>query len=250
MPTNKLIRAILFDLGNTLIYFRGNFVDVLAEAEQALVSTLPEIIPTINQDEFKELFHDKLINYYQQRQIDYIEQTTFKIFQNTVYEMGFLDTDAGLLRVAMDEFYRVTQTYWFIEEDTILTLDRLKEKGFLLGVISNAGDDWDVQTLINQAQMRDYFDAILSSASFGIRKPDKRIFYQMMRILQVEPENVIMIGDTLNADILGAINCGIYSIWITRRADSQVNQEYHGKINADAVISTLAELPLLVEQIS
>lgn len=249
MPTNKLIRAILFDLGNTLIYFRGNFVDVLAEAEQALVSTLPEIIPTINQDEFKELFHDKLINYYQQRQIDYIEQTTFKIFQNTVYEMGFLDTDAGLLRVAMDEFYRVTQTYWFIEEDTILTLDRLKEKGFLLGVISNAGDDWDVQTLINQAQMRDYFDAILSSASFGIRKPDKRIFYQMMRILQVEPENVIMIGDTLNADILGAINCGIYSIWITRRADSQVNQEYHGKINADAVISTLAELPLLVEQI-
>lgn len=243
------INAIFFDLGNTLIYFNGEFEDVLADAERALVDSLSEKIPGINKYEFLELFHTKLLRYYDQRQIDLIEYTTFAVFQNTLGEMGFRNLNPYLLRNAMDEFYRITQSYWVLEEDTIQTLSKIKQMGFLLGAISNAGDDWDVQTLVDKAQIRRFFNVILSSAAFGVRKPDKRIFKHVMSILRVKPENVLMIGDTLDADIRGANDSGIYSVWITRRADPQLNKNYQDTILPDASISSLSELPFLINQI-
>lgn len=244
------IEAIIFDLGNTLIYFNGEFDDVLVEAEQALAASLTTKVPGFNQREFIDLFHNKLLRYYHQRQMDYIEHTTFAILRSTCKEMGFPDINTLLLRDAMDKFYRVTQAYWFVEDDAIQTLSRLRDMGYILGAISNAGDDWDVQTLVDKAQIRDYFDVILSSASFGIRKPDKRIFNHVMSILRVEPDNVLMIGDTLGADILGANDVGIYSVWITRRADTKINEEYQDRVVPNLSISMLSELPLLIRQLS
>jgi putative hydrolase of the HAD superfamily len=249
MKSIDKINAIFFDLGNTLIYFNGEFEDVLAEAEQALIDSLFMGMPGINKVEFLELFHSKLLKYYEQRQIDLIEYTTFAVFQNTLSEMGIGNLNPSLLRNALDEFYRITQSYWVVEEDAIQTLSKIKKMGFLLGAISNAGDDWDVQTLVDKAQIRSYVNVILSSAAFGIRKPDKRIFKHVMSILRVKPENVLMIGDTLDADIRGANDSGIYSVWLTRRADPKLNINYQDTILPDASISTLSELPFLINQI-
>jgi FMN phosphatase YigB (HAD superfamily) len=55
-----------------------------------------------------------------------------------------------------------------------------------------------------------------------------------------------MVGDTLGADILGAYNAGIYSIWITRHAESPANRAHADTIQPDAKIESLEDLyPLL-----
>jgi FMN phosphatase YigB (HAD superfamily) len=112
-----------------------------------------------------------------------------------------------------------------------------------MGLISNAGDDQDVQMLIDKAGVRGYFDIILTSAAQGIRKPNPRIFYQALQHWGTHPERAAMVGDTLGADILGAKNAGIYSVWITRRAARK--QPHQETIIPDGKVDALSELPSL-----
>lgn len=63
------------------------------------------------------------------------------------------------------------------------------------------------------------------------------------------PAHAAMVGDTLGADILGAKNAGIFSIWITRRADNPANQAHLDTIQPDAQIAALDELPGLLQEL-
>jgi FMN phosphatase YigB (HAD superfamily) len=124
-----------------------------------------------------------------------------------------------------------------------------QEQGYRLAIISNAADDNDVQTLVDNANIRPYIDLILTSAAVGIRKPNPRIFEIALEMMDIPNSRVAMVGDTLAADILGAQNANIYSIWITRRADNPSNRTHANTINADMEIATLEELPRRLLQI-
>jgi HAD superfamily hydrolase (TIGR01662 family) len=128
-------------------------------------------------------------------------------------------------------------------------LGALRKAGYRLGMISNASDDADVQALIDKAGVRPYFEVILTSAAVGIRKPNPRIFHMALERLGTSPGKTAMVGDTLGADILGANNAGMFSIWITRRADVPDNRAHLDTIRPDAVIDTLSDLPRLLESL-
>ena len=116
--------------------------------------------------------------------------------------------------------YSITQQNWYLEADAIPTLKTLREQGYRLGMISNTSDDKNVQQLVDRWELRPFFETIITSAGCGIRKPDERIFRLALDHFGVPPEQVAMVGDLLEADILGANQMGIYSIWITRRVQS------------------------------
>ncbi|MCL5429817.1 MAG: HAD family hydrolase, partial [Chloroflexi bacterium] len=118
--------------------------------------------------------------------------------------------------------------------------------GMRLAVVSNAGDDADVQTLVNNSGLRPYLDFALSSAACGIRKPNPRIFEIALEHWRLPRKDVVMVGDTLGADILGARNAGLTSIWLTRRADTPANRDHLDTIKPDVTITTLTELPELL----
>jgi len=113
--------------------------------------------------------------------------------------------------------YAVTERNWHVEEDAVSTLASLRENGYRLGLISNASDEDSTQALVDQGGLRPFFDFILTSAACGWRKPHPRIFQIALNHFKIQPEQAIMVGDTLEADIAGANNLGIYSIWIARR---------------------------------
>ena len=107
-----------------------------------------------------------------------------------------------------------------------------------------------VQTLVDKASLRPYFDLVLSSAACGVRKPSPRIFRIALEHWGVGPSHAVMVGDTLGADILGAHNAGIFSIWVTRRADTPANRVPAETVTPDAVIDNLAQLPALLEKLT
>jgi putative hydrolase of the HAD superfamily len=146
--------------------------------------------------------------------------------------------------------YSVSRNHWHVEKDTHSVLNELKNRGYRLGIISNAGDDEDVQQLVDQARIRPYFDEILSSAALGIRKPNPRIFDTMLSKLKVKPTRAAMVGDTLGADILGAQNAGLFSIFLTRRAATPANRAHLDTIQPDAMIDSLSDLPDLLISLS
>jgi len=249
-PARRNFKAIIFDLGGTLIYFEGSWPEVMAEAGMELHRSLSEAGLDLDQDAFRQEFHTQLETYYVERESDYREYTTLYVVQKVLQVAGYSDVEESVIRGGLQAMYAVTEGHWHVEQDAALTLETLGEKGYRLGLISNAGDDADVQTLVDNANLRDYFDLIITSAAEGIRKPSAHIFHKMLNYWGIEPAQATMVGDTLSADILGARKAGLYSIWITRRADTPANQAFAAEILPDATIATLSELSGLLEYLA
>lgn len=238
--------GIFFDLGNTLLHFQGAWPDVLRQADAQLLAHLTQQGFVLDPPTFLQEFRARLNAYYVQREAEFVEHTTAYVLQTLLSDLGYPDTPRDALRPALRALYTASQAHWRLEDDTLPTLRALRAAGYRLGIISNAGDDEDVQTLVDKSDMRQYFDLVLSSAACGVRKPNPQIFSLALSQLGLAPERTAMVGDTLGADILGAQHAGLYSIWLTRRADTPGNRDHLDTIIPDAQISSLSELPPLL----
>jgi putative hydrolase of the HAD superfamily len=93
-------------------------------------------------------------------------------------------------------------------------LSGLRAQGKRLAVISN----WDsrLMRLMDQLDIRGYFEFILASAVFGSSKPGSRIFEEALRRMAVSPHDAIHVGDSLDDDVRGARRAGIGAVLIDR----------------------------------
>lgn len=246
MAAQRKIKALLFDLGNTLMYFDGEWPEVMSRADHGLLVALQKLGFKLDEQRFLETFRKRLNAYYQERENEFIEYTSSYILGNVLGEFGIHDVAPEVIEQALESLYAITQQHWLVEDDTLPTLQRLKTANYPIGYVSNASNDADVQNHVDRGNLRQFSDFVLSSAACGVRKPNPRIFEIALANWEYEAHEVAMIGDTLGADILGAKNAGLYSIWITRRADSPGNRDHAETIFPDAKIESLGDLPALL----
>jgi putative hydrolase of the HAD superfamily len=116
-----------------------------------------------------------------------------------------------------------------------------------MGLISNAGDDEDVQQLARRFNIAQHFDFILTSAACSYRKPHPRIFEIALSNWYFLPTEAVMVGDNLDADIRGAQNAGLYAIWLNRRAAEKHSDPL--PVQPDATLATLYELPAFLDRL-
>ena len=120
-------------------------------------------------------------------------------------------------------------------DDVVPTLRYLRDEGFKLAIVSN----WDtpLDPLTERLGIANYFDVITASHDVRVRyeKPDPRIFNYTLAAVGVSAEEAVHIGDTYEADIVGARNVGIRPILLDRDG-TQVGR-------SDETIQSLAELP-------
>jgi HAD superfamily hydrolase (TIGR01662 family) len=242
---NRRFEAIFFDLGNTLMYDKDPWDPIFPRADAAMRKTLEEAGYPLAENAYGE-FTTIFDLYYHRRENTLKEETTVQLLRELMEAQDASPPDP-VLYAAMEAMYAITQENWYLEEDAIPTLEAMKEMGYRLGAISNAADDENVQELMDKGNLRPHFEFIISSAACGIRKPDARIFQLALDHFQVPPEKIVMVGDTLDADILGANCLGIYSIWINRRANDPPEGEL--SIQPQAVISALSDLPKLLQEL-
>jgi len=240
--------AIFFDFGGTLAYFKGDWDTVMRRAIGALYKSLVEAGLYLS-EHFVDEFFQKLLDYYQERESDLVEHSTQYVLRQSLGERGHSEISKEVVNTAISEFYLVTQAHWLVEEDAMEVLAELQNDGYRLGLISNAADDADVQDQIDRANLRKFFDVILTSAGVGIRKPAAKIFHTALGLMDVRPERAVMVGDTLRADILGAKNAGMFSIWITKWADNPTNRADAITISPDALTADLSKMLTLVEKL-
>ena len=239
-------RVVFFDLGSTLIYFDGNWNEVLEQAAQALGESLTYIGVEANPKVLAVEFSRRLKIYYEKREKDLVEHTTEFVLRDLLDSLGYTNPHEDVIRTGLDTFYATFHPHWRAEEDAHSTLASLKGVNYRLGLISNAGDVKDVQTLVDRFSLRPFFDHIIISAKVGVRKPHPRIFEIALDTFNVHPNEAVMVGDELPHDILGANNTGIASIWVTRRADMALNKPYRTRVYPEEVISSLSEIPSLL----
>jgi putative hydrolase of the HAD superfamily len=169
--------------------------------------------------------------------------------QYALTECGLPDQPAKIIRGALAAGFAEGEKLWMPFEDVYATLDTLKARGYKLGIVSNARDAANVERLIDQAQLRPWFNPIVISANAGVRKPHPRIFKGVLDAWQLSPDQVVMVGDMLGADILGAHNAGLRGIWATMQAERGANEAHQHTIEPDGVIKSLSELPGLLEKL-
>ena len=92
------------------------------------------------------------------------------------------------------------------------TLDVLGERGYRMGVVSNA--DGRVRRLLEEAGLASKLEIVLDSALVGIEKPDPRIFLEAAGQLGIPPFDCAYVGDIYEIDVVGASAAGMRAILI------------------------------------
>ncbi len=132
-------------------------------------------------------------------------------------QTGITYPDGNLVHQALRVMFSIAESHWQPEVDALPLLRQLKSDGYLIGLISNASDTENVDHILAKGGFPPYLDTIITSVDFGYGKPGAEIFRHALKTLDIGPEEAIMVGDKLQADILGANRMGIRSVWITRR---------------------------------
>lgn len=218
------IRAVLFDLGYTLLDYplQGTWRELLRarlEEMHPLVRAEAEGVP-ISAGEFVSAAAG-IIGGERAREIERRGRSWH--FANRLR--------AGLAAVGAsrddDALARLTAT--FCEPvgasaspypDTGETLDALREAGLPLAIVSNTY--WDVPGRFVRADMErweidGYFEAMIFSGDVPWRKPNPEFMLSAAKQLGVEPADCLVVGDSLEADIAGAKAAGMRSVWINRQ---------------------------------
>jgi HAD superfamily hydrolase (TIGR01662 family) len=237
----RFIRAILFDLGGTLMYARDPWPPIEARADLTFAESLRNQGMNIDPPVFVSEFRARLKEYYIERDENLFETSYLFVARELLQEKGYGKLTETALRSALDRLFAVTQENWVLETDARSTLKILESGGYRLGIVSNAGDSQDVFQLCERFRIEPFFDFILTSAACSYRKPHPRIFELALAHWHIPAAETAMVGDTLEADILGAQKAGLFSIWITRRAN--LKSEEVLRIQPDLSLPTLADIP-------
>ncbi|CAN5429201.1 HAD family hydrolase [soil metagenome] len=119
------------------------------------------------------------------------------------------------------------------------TLVRLSAS-YALGMLTNGSPDLQREK-IAASGLGDFFQAIAVSGEHGIGKPRPEIFQILAEELGVSVGECVMVGNSLERDILGARNAGMRSAWL-----KVPGSEEHADVEIDLAITGLAELPDLL----
>ena len=94
----------------------------------------------------------------------------------------------------------------------------------------------------DKSGLRDCFAHIVLSEEVGCQKPNPRIFEEALRMNGLQAEDVVMIGDSWNSDIQGAINAGIDQIWIRKNKEQGTKSQDTIEQTATYIVQSLSEV--------
>ena len=135
-----------------------------------------------------------------------------KTFANLLAAAG-VQGDLPALGAAMADTFLITEDF-YLDEETIPTLRGLRERGFIVGVISNAPKGL-ARTLAKFGVLPELQIAV-GSQDIGIEKPDPAIFRYALRATGVRANQAAYVGDEYRTDAKAAEAAGMLGIYLDR----------------------------------
>ena len=128
------------------------------------------------------------------------------------------------------------------------TMERLREMGIRMGVISNIISHSVVPHFLAEYGIDGYMDCVITSCGTGIRKPDPEIFRVAERKMGLAPEELAYVGDTISRDVRGTRAAG-WRLMIQIRNPGVAHRDKgleNGPWKPDYLIEDLAEIPDII----
>lgn len=198
-------RAVLFDAADTLFTTRGSVGEIYADIARRYGShASTDAIQAAFARHFRGAGPISVQNQ---------KQWWKEIVKQVFSDVGMVDN--------FDEFFdRVFEKFkdsqgWMLFPETLETLEELRRLGLKLGIISNF--DSRVYSVLDSLQIRRFFDAITLSSETGYSKPDREIFESAVLALDVPSAAILVVGDSPEDDVEGAMRAGLSAILIDRK---------------------------------
>jgi putative hydrolase of the HAD superfamily len=199
-----VLRAVLFDLDDTL-------VDQTSAARVAVGAWAAEhgvLGPDVAAR--WEAISDVHYARYQLRELTYEEQRRERVREFFGIEAS--DAEADELFAGYRERYTAA---WALFDDAAPALRRVRAAGLAVGVLTN-GDEAHQRFKVEQLGLADHIDELVASSTLPAGKPDRRAFIAAADRLGHAPNQILMVGNSLEHDVHGALAAGLDAVLLDR----------------------------------
>ena len=172
---------------------------------------------------YEEARDAALVDLRRHPELEHDDEIWFRFTERIVRGMGGADADS-----AYDCAVEITRGWerhenFELYDDVIPVLDELRRAGLKIGLVSNSARD--VHAFARHHALE--IDAGISSFHHGKTKPHASIFRAVLDLLGVAPTEAAMVGDTIEADIDGALALGMRAVLVDRL---DLDQDYEPRI--------------------
>ncbi|EAS64507.1 HAD family hydrolase [Photobacterium angustum] len=242
-----MLKAIFLDMDETLC--ATSLADKHAANELKLY--VSDLYPQLNADMFLERYIAGVYKKLNDELPELVPLLTDELFfrQNLIVvlfkEQGIeLPFDAAVAVQACFDQSRMASFDFFPKmKETLVAL----RKSYQLVVITN-GPVFSQHPKLAATEMQQYVDHIIVGGEEPEEKPALSIFEKALNLVNCKPEEVIHMGDSLAADIAGAKNAGIKSIWVDTQKDSDHQQL--AMIEPDYIVSNPVDIQTIVAKLA
>ncbi len=224
-------KAVLFDWAYTL-------VDLVHEEDRTALKRVFDhleaqgyAVPDFQTlyDTYHKLFFEMIeISKPTHREARFDHVLNFLLTQNNIQLDGKVSLEE-LLKIYYEEIYSHRKVY----PEVIEVLTGLQQAGVRMGIVSNTTNPGFMKDYERSLMGLDpYFEFSIYSSEVPYRKPHPSIFHLALGRLNLNPADVLFVGDNLNADVMGAQNVGMPAVWLNRNgreSPSDVNPDYEVK---------------------
>jgi putative hydrolase of the HAD superfamily len=190
---NPMLRAVLFDLDNTLYDLRAHWITCLRHALANVAAyTHYDLETLVHTALAAKVWIEQLPDFLRAQGIvdQRIIDDAFILYRNIWFDTLTLDPEAPALLTSLGAHYR-------------------------LALVTN-GPSWSQRPKIERFHLSSYMHTIIVSEEVGCAKPDPQIFHIALRALAVAPDEAIFVGDSPEHDLHGAAMAGMRAIWVNR----------------------------------
>jgi HAD superfamily hydrolase (TIGR02253 family) len=222
-----MIKAIVFDLDNTLV----NFMEMKKQAIDAAVRAMVDAGLPLSDEEAR----GKIEAIYSEKGIEFQQ-----VFDSLLYEV-FQKVDYKILSAGVIAYRRAREAALVPYPHVFMTLIQLVKRGVKLAVVSDAPsrEAWLRLTYLN---LHHLFDVVLTHDDTGEYKPSPVPFRLALERLGVDASEALMIGDWAERDMVGAAKVGMKTVFA--RYGDTFGTEHSG---ADYEVDDIQDLLKIVE---
>jgi putative hydrolase of the HAD superfamily len=207
----EAIKHIFFDLDHTLWDFEKN-------SALAFEKIFQELNFDINSQQFMDIYNPINVAYWKLYEKNEIDQETLRVNRvKDAFEALNYSISLDQINTISNLFIEYLTSNNHLIEGTIETLDYLKDK-YILHIITN-GFSFVQDVKLQKSNLDKYFVTITNSEAAGHKKPHENIFKHALTIANASKTESIMIGDSYEADVLGAQNFGIKAVYFNPKAE-------------------------------
>jgi putative hydrolase of the HAD superfamily len=207
----EAIKHIFFDLDHTLWDFEKN-------SALAFEKIFQELNFDINSQQFMDIYNPINVAYWKLYEKNEIDQETLRVSRvKDAFEAFNFEISLDQINTISNLFIEYLTSNNHLIEGTIETLDYLKDK-YVLHIITN-GFSFVQDVKLQKSNLDKYFVTITNSEAAGHKKPHENIFKHALTSANASKTESIMIGDSFEADVLGAQNFGIKAVYFNPKAE-------------------------------